>query len=141
MLIAHGTGSVIAYDVLCELSHDPELKQQYGDKKIELWLTLGSPLGDRNVQKHLHGARKKVADRFPGNVISWHNLAAEDDYTCHDSTLADDYKTMMKQRLVSAVRDYRVFNLAVRYGRSNPHSSIGYYIHPRTSKIISDWLA
>ena len=141
MLIAHGTGSVIAYEVLWELTHDPELKQMYGDKKIEMLLTMGSPLGDRNVQKHLCGARKKAANQFPGNVISWHNLAAEDDYTCHDSTLADDYKMMMKQRLVSAVRDYRIFNLAVRYGRSNPHSSIGYFIHPRTSRIVSDWLA
>ncbi|MBT8102410.1 MAG: hypothetical protein KJO95_05530, partial [Gammaproteobacteria bacterium] len=62
------------------------------------------------------------------------------DYTCHDNTLADDYKVMLKQHLVSAVHDYRVFNHAVRYGASNPHSSIGYYIHPRTAKIISDWL-
>jgi hypothetical protein len=54
--------------------------------------------------------------------------------------LADDFKKMLEQRLVSAVYDYRVFNLAVRYGKSNPHSSIGYYIHPRTAKIISDWL-
>ncbi|MCH8136156.1 MAG: hypothetical protein IIB77_09295 [Proteobacteria bacterium] len=46
----------------------------------------------------------------------------------------------MIQRLVSAITDYRVFNLALRYGRSNPHSSIGYYIHPRVSKIIADWM-
>ncbi|MDH5241120.1 MAG: hypothetical protein OEW73_10080, partial [Gammaproteobacteria bacterium] len=64
----------------------------------------------------------------------------EDDYTCHDNTLADDFKMMLKQRVVSAVHDYRIFNLAVRYGRSNPHSSIGYYIHPRVSKILADWL-
>jgi hypothetical protein len=46
----------------------------------------------------------------------------------------------MVQRRVSAVHDYRVFNLAVRYGKSNPHSSIGYYIHPRVSKIIATWI-
>jgi hypothetical protein len=140
ILVTHGTGSVVAYDVLHELSHDPELKGQYGDKKIEAWLTLGSPLGDRNVRKRLSGAKEKPDCRFPANVISWHNVAAEDDYTCHDNTLADDYKKMLKQRVVSAVHDYHVFNLAVRYGRSNPHSSIGYYIHPRTAKIIVDWL-
>jgi hypothetical protein len=140
MLITHGTGSVVAYDVLWQLSHDPELKKRYGDKKVELWLTLGSPLGDRNVRKRLCGAREKSEHRFPANVISWHNVAAEDDYTCHDNTLADDYRKMLKQRLVSAVHDYRVFNLAVRYGKSNPHSSVGYYIHPRTSKILADWM-
>jgi hypothetical protein len=47
----------------------------------------------------------------------------------------------MLQKQISAVHDYRVFNLAVRYGKSNPHSSIGYYIHPRLAKIIADWLA
>jgi len=47
---------------------------------------------------------------------------------------------MLQQRVVSAVNDYRIFNLAVRYGKSNPHSSIGYYIHPRMTKILGDWL-
>jgi len=140
MLITHGTGSVIAYDVLWELSHDPEFKERYGDKKVESWLTLGSPLGDRNIQKRLRGAGEKPDHKFPENVISWHNISAEDDYTCHDNTLADDYKTMLKRRLVSAVHDYHVFNLSVRYGASNPHSSVGYFIHPRTSKILADWM-
>lgn len=139
-LVAHGTGSVIAYDVLWQLSHDPDLKKNYGESKVELLITLGSPLGDSSVRKRLLGAREKSAARFPTNVISWHNVAAEDDYTCHDNTLADDFKMMMQERLVSAVHDYKVFNLAVRYGKSNPHSSIGYYIHPRVSKIVSDWL-
>lgn len=140
MLITHGTGSVIAYDVLWQLTHDAEFQSQYGDKKVECWLTLGSPLGDRNIQKRLQGAKEKGDHRFPANVISWHNLAAEDDYTCHDNTLVDDFKMMLKRRVVSAVHDYRIFNLAVRYGRSNPHSSVGYYIHPRTSKILADWI-
>ena len=140
LLIAHGTGSAIAYDVLWELSHDNELQSRYGGNKIELWMTLGSPLGDRAIQRYLHGAKKGSGSKFPANVIAWHNVAAEDDYICHDNTLADDFKLMLKQRVVSAVHDYLVFNLSVRYGCSNPHSSVGYYIHPRVSKIISDWL-
>lgn len=140
MLVTHGTGSVIAYDVLWELSNDTETYKEYADRKVDQWLTLGSPLGDRTVQKRLLGAKERDENRFPSNVISWHNLAAEDDYSCHDTTLADDFKKMMVQRRVSAVHDYRIFNLAVRYGKSNPHSSIGYYIHPRLAKILSDWL-
>lgn len=139
-LVSHGTGSVVVYDVLWQLSHDPEYRDLYADKKVEAWATLGSPLGDRAVQKRLCGAKEKTDSRFPANVISWHNLSAEDDYTCHDQDLADDYKAMLKQRQVSAVHDYRIFNLAVRYGKSNPHSSVGYYIHPRMSKILADWL-
>lgn len=140
VLISHGSGSVVAYDVLWQLSHDPDLKAKYSERKVDLWITLGSPLGDSKIQKRLLGAREKPATKFPLNVVAWHNVAAEDDYTCHDNTLADDFKMMLKQRVVSAVHDYRIFNLAVRYGRSNPHSSIGYYIHPRTSKILADWL-
>ena len=141
MLVTHGTGSVIAYDVLWELSNDTETYAEYGAFKVDQWLTLGSPLGDRAVQKRLLGAKERGQNRFPSNVISWHNLAAEDDYTCHDVTLADDFKKMLVQRQVSGVHDYRIFNLAVRYGKSNPHSSIGYYIHPRLAKILSVWLA
>ena len=140
VLVSHGTGSVIAYDVLWQISHDPDLKERYADKKVDLWLTLGSPLGDSNIRKRLMGAKRQTDTKFPVNVISWHNVAAEDDYTCHDNTLADDFKLMMQQRIVSAVHDHKIFNLAVRYGKSNPHSSMGYLIHPRISKIIVDWL-
>lgn len=140
VLISHGTGSVIAYDVLWELSHDPDLKERYADKKIEIWMTLGSPLGDSSIKRRLLGAKEPPLEKYPTNVISWHNVAAEDDYTCHDNTLADDFKLMLQHRIVSTVHDYKIFNLAVRYGKSNPHSSLGYLIHPRISKILSDWL-
>lgn len=140
MLISHGTGCIIAYDVIWELSHDPELSAQYSDRKIDLWLTLGAPLGDSGVRKKLFGARDKVGKRHPKNILSWHNVAAEDDYTCHDNTVANDFKAMLKEKLVSCIRDYQVYNLAIRYGKSNPHSSVGYYIHPRVTQIIADWL-
>lgn len=140
MLISHGLGCIAAYDALWELSHGPQYCEQYGNAKIDTWVTLGAPLGDSGLRKHLLGAKEKPDARFPTNVISWHNVAAEDDYTCHDNTLADDFKKMLDKRFVSAVKDYRIYNLAVRYGKSNPHSSVGYYIHPRVAKIIADWL-
>jgi hypothetical protein len=140
LLISHGTGSAIVYDVLWQLSHQREYKSRFEGNKVDTWVTLGSPLGDRNIRKYLYGAKEKLAARFPNNVISWQNVSAEDDFTCHDNTLADDFKKMMDHHVVSAVHDYQVFNLAVRYGKSNPHSSIGYYIHPRVAKIISDWI-
>ena len=140
MLISHGTGSIVAYDVLWELSRDPQFVERYKNSKIDLWLTLGSPLGDKGVRKRVRGAKEALADRYPANIISWHNVSAEDDYTCVDNTMADDFRPMLRQRVISTVNDYHVFNLAVRYGQSNPHSSVGYYIHPRVSKIIADWL-
>ncbi|NNC77339.1 MAG: hypothetical protein HKN77_05200 [Woeseiaceae bacterium] len=140
MLISHGSGSAVAWDALWELSHVDEHRKQIGAAKISLWLTLGAPLGDRHCRKKLFGARETGLRRFPTNVVSWHNVAAEDDYTCYDNTVADDFKKMLNERAISAVHDYLIYNHAVRYGKSNPHSSVGYYIHPRVSKILADWL-
>lgn len=140
LLMTHGLGCVIAYDVLWELSHDDALASSYGNSKVDVWLTLGAPLGDNHIRKRLLGADENLEARFPTNVISWYNVSAEDDYTCHDNTLADDFKQMLHHRLVSTVHDYRIYNLAVRYGKSNPHSSVGYYIHPRVAKVLADWL-
>lgn len=140
MLIAHGTGAVVAYDVLWQLSHDPRWADEFSGLKVDDFLTLGPPLGDSFIRKRLLASQDASQPDFPTNVISWHNVAAEDDYTCHDMTLADDFKKMMHNRHISAVHDYKIYNLAVRFGRSNPHSSVGYYIHPRVSKILVDWL-
>jgi hypothetical protein len=140
LLVSHGTGSIIAYDVLWQLSHDSEFAEKYAGRKIDTWVTLGSPLGDSLVRKQLFGARDKGREKYPGNILTWANLSAEDDYLCHDNTLADDFRPMLKQRLVSAIRDYKIYNLCVRYGKSNPHSSLGYYIHPRFGQILVEWL-
>lgn len=140
MLISHGIGCIFAYDVLWQLSHDPEFSEQYAEKKIDVWMTLGAPLGDNVVRKKLFGAKDKTGKRYPRNILSWHNASAEDDYCCHDNTLANDFKPMLNNKLVSCIRDYQIYNLAVRYGKSNPHSSVGYYIHPRVTQLIHDWL-
>jgi len=140
ILVSHGTGCIVTYDVLWQLSNDPEYKEQFEDRKIDLWLTLGAPLGDSTVSKRLLGAGQKGLERFPSNIVSWHNVSAEDDFMSHDNTLADDFKLMLKQKQVSCIRDYRIYNMAVRYGKSNPHSSVGYLIHPRIAQIMSDWL-
>ena len=140
LLISHGTGCVVTYDVLWQLSHDPAYAAEYSNRKIDVWLTAGAPLGDSMAAKRLLGCDRKGVERYPVNVVSWHNLSAEDDYISHDDTLADDFRPMLKQKQVSCIRDYKVYNLAVRYGKSNPHSSMGYLVHPRTAQIIVEWL-
>ena len=140
LLVSHGIGCVVTYDVLWQLSNDPDYKEQFAGRKIDLWLTLGAPLGSSATGPKLLGAKAKGLERYPSNVVSWHNVSAEDDYMSHDNTLADDFKGMLKQKQVSCIRDYRVYNLAVRYGKSNPHSSVGYLIHPRVAQLMSEWL-
>lgn len=140
LLISHGTGCIVTYDVLWQLSHHEDYKQEDQQKKIDTWVTLGAPLGDSMVTRRLLGAREKGVRRYPTNVLSWYNLSAEDDFVSHDDTLANDFKPMLKQKQVSCIVDYHIYNLAIRYGKSNPHSSLGYLIHPRMSQTVVEWL-
>lgn len=141
LLMSHGTGCVVAYDVLWQLSHDPLYADEFAACKIDTWVTLGAPLGDSMVKRRLLGAKRRGRARYPSNVVTWHNVSAEDDYLSHDNTVSDDFKAMLKQRQVSSIRDYRIYNMCIRYGRSNPHSSIGYLVHPRVAQIVCDWLS
>ena len=139
LLMPHGTGCVVVYDVLWELSHDDQFRN-YEDTKIDLLVTLGSPLGDNKIRKRLLGADEQGRQRYPTNIISWLNVSAEDDYACHDKTVADDFRAMMREHVISTINDYRIYNHTMRYGKSNPHCSLGYFIHPRGAKIIVDWM-
>lgn len=140
LLMSHGTGCAVAYDVLWQLSHDERFRDEFGETKIDVFVTLGSPISDNMVRRRLLGARRRSTERFPTNIITWENLSAEDDYMCHDKTVADDLKSMMREHVISTINDYRVYNHAMRYGKSNPHCSLGYFIHPRVAKIIVDWI-
>ena len=136
-IVAHCIGGVFAYNALWALSNDAAAST---DGKVALWLTLGAPLGDEGVKRHLDDAGAERAGRYPSNVVAWINVAAEDDYVCHDDRVADDYRDMLERRLISRIDDVRIYNLAVRYGRSNPHNALGYLIHPRVSRAIATWL-
>ena len=72
MLVTHGTGAVLAYDALWELSHAGAGTADDNGPKIDTWITTGAPLGDTLVRKRLLGARRKGRRQFPANVVSWY---------------------------------------------------------------------
>ena len=139
LVVAHSLGTLISWDTFWKFTYYAEY-QEFRDKRIDLWITLGSPLGDETVKDNLKGALASGNRRFPANVVRWENVAAEDDYISHDQKVANDYKAMLRAGLVQQIRDHRIYNLSVRSGRSNPHSSVGYLLHPVTSQLIADWL-
>lgn len=47
---------------------------------------------------------------------------------------------MLDHRLISDIRGYTIYNLAVRYGRLNSYYSAGYLAHPRTTTLLIQWL-
>jgi hypothetical protein len=129
LLLSHALGSVVCYDALWRLTHqadDPTPRARVGT-----WITFGSPLASEYVKQRLRGAGEAPERRLPDKVNNWLNVSAEDDFYCHDKTVADDFAALLRQRQVSQLKDYRIYNLAVRYGRSNPHNACGYLVHPR----------
>ncbi|MEZ9647529.1 hypothetical protein AB4307_16045, partial [Vibrio sp. 10N.261.52.C2] len=144
MIVSHSLGSMISYDVLWKLSHYGEYRHDYGaDKKVNLLLTLGSPLGDENVKDRLKGSRLKDEKKYPLNIQQWINISAEDDFISHDSKIRNDFKDMLKLDLIpGGMKDiHPVYNLNIRNGKSNPHASIGYLINPKFIKVLDEWLS
>ena len=54
--------------------------------------------------------------------------------------MANDFDAMLKERHISRIQDYHIYNLAERYGKSDPHATLGYLIHPRTIGLVMDWI-
>ncbi|MDH3429746.1 MAG: hypothetical protein OEM60_03550 [Gammaproteobacteria bacterium] len=140
MVISHSLGTMVAYDTFWKFSRTSEYRPKYSNRKIDTWITLGSPLGDETVKRNLKGARASGPRRYPGNIRRWENVSAEDDFISHDSKIANDYKRMYKERLIVEINDHKIYNLAVRGGASNPHHGAGYLIHPKVIQLITDWL-
>jgi alpha-beta hydrolase superfamily lysophospholipase len=86
LLLAHSMGSVIAYDSLWEMSHAGRDRV-----RVDLLVTMGSPLGQRYLQMRLKGADKRGHGRYPANVRAWTNISAVGDLTALDPDLADDF--------------------------------------------------
>ncbi len=135
LLIGHSLGAVIAYDALWELAH---LDQHPGT--VDLFLTLGSPLGMRYVQDRLLGFRQRP-QRFPCNIRRWVNVAAHGDLTALDPDLHDDFLPMLGQGCVEAIEDRHrgVFNYFRNEHGLNEHRSYGYLVEAHVARTVAGW--
>lgn len=133
MLIGHSMGSVIAWDALWQLSREAR------DVRVDLFLTMGSPLGERTIQRCLLGTRAAGAERYPANVRRWVNIAAVGELTAIDRHLANDYRAMVELGLVEEIVDYEVYNYFRYGGELNVHSEYGYFVNDVTGRVIADW--
>ena len=140
MVVAHSLGTMIAWDTMWKFSYRSEYRG-LRKRRVDVLLTLGCPLGDETVKDNLIGARATGSRRYPANLLRWENVSAEDDYISHDQQVSNDYRKMLLYDLpIRSIKDHRIYNLTVRMGASNPHSSAGYLIHPKVSQLIADWL-
>ena len=136
LLIGHSLGSVIAFDTLWALS---QLEHLPG--KIDLFLTLGSPLGMNYVQRRLMGNNKDGEHKYPTNIQDWVNIAADGDVTALDRTFADDFGEMLTLGVVDSIEDHceGVYNYFHDENGLNCHRDYGYLVNPVVGSTIADW--
>ncbi len=134
LLIGHSLGTVIAWDALWELSR---VRAHRG--RVDLFLTLGSPLGQRFVQRCLKGRDADGLERYPDNIRRWVNIAAIGELTALDRSFRRDYREMLAAGLVEEIEDYEVLNFFRRDGELNVHSEYGYLVNRTTGGVIADW--
>jgi hypothetical protein len=136
MIIGHSLGSVIAYDALWKASHEAMT-----GCRVDLFLTLGSPLGTRFVQRRLLGHDRAGNQRFPTNIRRWHNVTAVGDLTAFDPRLRDDFRDMMRLGLIEDIRDNSepVYNHFRSEEGINVHRSYGYLVNPAVGAVIASW--
>jgi hypothetical protein len=136
LLIGHSMGSVIAYDALWEMWHE-----EHNRGRVDLFLTLGSPLGMRFTRKRLLGAGASGARRYPGNIRRWVNISSQGDLTALDTSLRDDFAPMLELGLVDGIADVDggVFNYFRNREGLNVHRSYGYLVNPRVGEVIARW--
>ena len=138
-LISHSMGTFVAYDVLWRFSHHRDESNMWR-RKVDLFVTMGSPLGDKMIQDLMLGKRYGYEEEkgLPTNVVYWFNFAAEGDLVSHDQTLTDDFGALKKLGLIKGSRDYRqLFNpYTNKEGELNPHKSYGYLLQPKFAKTM-----
>ncbi|MDF1838866.1 MAG: hypothetical protein P1V35_13430 [Planctomycetota bacterium] len=143
-LIAHSMGCLVAYDTLWQISRDSEYQEMHRQTgcQVELFLTLGNPLGEPGVRANLLDAKQSPSEHFPRGILhNWINLSAEDDYIAHDKTVADDYRDMLEHGYLHRIIDRpAIYNFWVHKGRSNPHKLYGYLDHPVVGAEIARWI-
>jgi hypothetical protein len=134
LLIAHSMGSVIAYDSLWEMSHGSR-----DHLRLDMLLTMGSPLGQNYMRKRLKGAGQPGYARYPTNIGRWKNLAAIGDLTALDRRLSDDFDGMLELGLLDEFEDERLLNWFRLEGQLNVHAEYGYLVNEKTARTIVEW--
>jgi hypothetical protein len=135
MLMAHSLGSVIAWETLLQLSRRPG-----GAGAVDVFLTLGSPLGTRYIRTRLKHHTLPPLQRYPRGIQRWRNLSAQGDLTALDHAFAEDFAEMESLGLVAGISDrLDLVNGFVGTEGPNPHRCYGYFVHPETGVEIARW--
>ena len=136
LLVGHSMGSIIAYDSLWELDHLEGIHQC-----VDCFLTIGSPLGMRYVQRRLINHENHHPDPYPGNIRKWINVSARGDLVALDPAIANDFRAMVGGHYIESIEDRvkGVYNFYRDEKGLNVHKSYGYLANPVVARIVVDW--
>jgi pimeloyl-ACP methyl ester carboxylesterase len=85
VVVGHSQGSMIAYEALSKLTAEDGID-------IDLFVTIGSPLGLKEVQDQLKTLTGQRRLAVPAVVKRWINVSDPIDPVCADKRLANDYR-------------------------------------------------
>ncbi|MCP4000926.1 MAG: hypothetical protein GY727_08440 [Gammaproteobacteria bacterium] len=134
LLIGHSFGSVIAYDALWGLSSAGTID------KVDMFLTMGSPLTMSYIRQHLQGAKLRGNDRYPACIRRWVNLTAIGEVTSMDRRLSHCFAEMRVLGLLESIDDdLELVNQFHGPDGLNVHECYGYFASQKTGQILLDW--
>jgi len=142
-IVSHSMGCIVTYDVLWKFSQMSEYRDvQNTGTRVNLWLTLGNPLGEPGVRQNLYDASEGEDGKYPKKIIGdWINIPARDDFVSHDSTIGDDFRQMKSLRYLRTLRDLPyIHNFWVGTSGTNPHKFYGYLDNPTVARAIARWV-
>ncbi len=136
LLIGHSLGSVIAYDTLWELGREPGPQ-----RRVDLFVTMGSPLATRFVRRRLRGAGLAGKEAYPPNIRRWVNLAAKGDTTSLRPRLKPHFRAMLNLGLLESFEDHVDLENYFRASFGlNAHEAYGYLAQATLAEIVGDSL-
>jgi hypothetical protein len=158
VILSHSMGSFISYDVLWRFAHrKTEAFNKYANRRVKMFVTMGSPLGDPTVRDLLFASHHQDHGRrqFPTNIERWHNYACLGDVVSHQKNFHEAfYQPMRKLQIFPAGKKFRSidyvdlhnpFEVVTHAGnrkkeKRNPHKSYGYLAQPRLGSWVADYL-
>jgi len=136
LLIGHSLGSVICYETLWELG-----RERRGGGRVNLFVTLGSPLATHVIGRGLRGGDLRGADAYPRGVERWVNLTARGDTTALYPRLEPRFREMRELRLVDSIEDYVDLENCFRGATGvNAHEAYGYFFQRKLAELVGDFI-
>jgi len=157
-ILSHSMGTFISYDVLWRFSHrSEEAFSKFRKNRVQLLVTMGSPLGDSAIRDLLFARYHKKGGKrqYPTNVDFWHNYACLGDVVSHQHNFEDEYYKPMRElkifpkspehRAIDYTNLHNPFEVVTHEGnkdkeKRNPHKSYGYLVQPRLGTWLADFL-